>query len=71
MAIDEKIVKDFDTHTSDVDRLHNWLNQLYYDPEFSTLFNRPILSMLMTGCDYLSENLKLLRNKYITLKSTS
>jgi len=70
MATDEKILQDFDIYLKQLDQIHNWLNLLYYDTVFSTLFNRPVLSMLMTGCDYLTENIRLLRIKYLTSKST-
>jgi hypothetical protein len=44
------------------------LTRLYYNDQFSSLFNRPVLSMLFNGCDYLSENIKALREKYIAAR---
>ena len=68
MPTDEKILADFDKHHKATEDLSTWLDKLYYDPEFSTLFNRPVLSMMITGCDYLTENLEALKRKYITAK---
>ena len=64
MPADEKILKDFDTYTKRMEDQKEWLNKLYYDPEFSTLFNRPMLSMLLTGCDFFIENFAEMKRKY-------
>lgn len=40
------------------------LRTLYNDQEFSTLFNRPVLSLMDAGCDYLITNLRLLAVKF-------
>lgn len=68
MPADEKILTDFDKHHKAVEDLRDWFDKLYYDPVFSTLFNRPVLSLMMTGCDYLIENLEGLKRKYVTRK---
>ena len=68
MAADEKIVADFDKHIKAVTDLSTWLDKLYYSEEFSTLFNRPVLRMMITGCDYLTENLEALKRKYMARK---
>lgn len=68
MAADEKILADFDLHHKDVEALASWLDKLYYSDEFSTLFNRPVLRMMITGCDYLTENLEELKRKYVARK---
>ncbi|NVM22325.1 MAG: hypothetical protein HWN68_11165 [Desulfobacterales bacterium] len=65
MPVDDQILKDFDKHITRVEELSTWLDKLYYDPEFSTIFNRPVLSTLITGCDFLTENLETLKKKYI------
>jgi hypothetical protein len=47
-----------------VQAVQTHLRQLYNDPEFSTLFNRPVLSLMDAGCDYLITNLRLLVAKF-------
>lgn len=69
MPIDEKILADFDKHIKAVEELAAWFDKLYYTEEFATLFNRPVLRMMITGCDYLTENLELLKRKYMTRKT--
>ena len=68
MVADEKIIADFDKHLKAVDELAAWFDKLYYSDEFSTLFNRPVLRMMITGCDYLTENLEGLKRKYMARK---
>lgn len=62
--LDDKLLSDFRKHTEQLQGTKTWLNDLYYHPEFSSLFNRPVISMLITACDYLRENLITLRQKY-------
>lgn len=68
MAADEKILADFDKHHKDVEALSTWLDKLYYAEEFAPFFTRPVLRMMITGCDYLTENLEELKRKYIARK---
>ena len=68
MPADPKILADFDLHLKRVEELGVWLDKLYYSDEFSNLFNRPVLRMMITGCDYLTENLEGLKRKYIARK---
>lgn len=68
MPADEKILSDFDKYHKGVEDLSTWLDKLYYSEEFSTLFNRPVLRMMITGCDYLIENLEELKRKYMARK---
>lgn len=44
------------------------LRTIYNDPEFSTLFNRPVLSLLDAACDYLITNIQKLAVKFETRK---
>ena len=62
--MDQKIIDDLQDGQSKVDAVKSLLNKLYYDQEFSTLFTRPVLSMMIAGCDYLITNLGLLAEKY-------
>jgi len=64
--VDEKIVEDLAAQIKAIQGTKTFIDKLYYDPAFSSFFNRPVLSMLMAGCDYLSSNLDILRSKYIT-----
>ena len=63
--MDEQIVKDFDANMARTTEVKDFLKKLYYDPEFSTLFNRPVLSMLITAAEYLRANLNVLKVKYL------
>ena len=65
MVIDDKILADFDTHMSNVNDLKNWFDRLYFDPEFSGIFTRPVLSIMVTGCSFLIENLNKLKTVYL------
>ena len=67
--IDETILKDFNRSIRQLSEIKEWIDKLYYDPEFSTLFNRPVLSMLSTACEYVFTNLIELKQKYITRKA--
>jgi len=66
--IDEKVISDLKDSSNAVLKVKDLLNTLYYDKEFSTVFNRPVLSMLMIACDYLSNNLNELSTKYVISK---
>lgn len=61
-----QIVKDFDENMARCNHIIDFLKKLYYDPEFSTLFNRPVLSMLITAGVYLHDNLSALKVKYLS-----
>lgn len=63
--MDQKIIDDLDANVSKVNDVKAFLDRLYYDQEFSTVFNRPVLSMLISACDYLSSNIALLKTKYL------
>lgn len=65
MSFEPRIITDFDKHIQNTEETRDWLKMLYYDPDFSSFFNRPILSMLMTGYDWLADNLQQLRAKYL------
>lgn len=65
MYVDEKMISDFDRHIKNVSNLKEWFDQLYFDPEFSTIFTRPILSIMITGCTFLIENLGKLKITYL------
>lgn len=61
---DDILLKDIDTHLANLASLQKWLKDVYYNPEFANMFNKPVLSMLSTGVDYLIENIMMLRNRY-------
>lgn len=61
--MDEKIITDLGDAMSKIEEVKVLINRLYYDPEFSSVFNRPVLSLLSAACDYLAQNLTILRNK--------
>ncbi len=47
-----------------VQEVQKHLRLLYNDSEFATIFNRPVLSLLDAGCDYLIINLRILATKF-------
>lgn len=55
---DDKLVRDLEDNIDRVEKVKGFLDKLYYDREFSTLFNRPSISMLVTGCEFLINNLE-------------
>ncbi|GAH37809.1 unnamed protein product [marine sediment metagenome] len=63
--MDEIVVKDLEKHIGHLEELSKWLNDIYYRPDFVTIFNQPVISMMSTGTDYLTENLRLLKQKYL------
>lgn len=65
MPVDDKMLADFDRHTENVTELKDWFDKLYYDPEFSVTFTRPVLSFMITACKFLIENLNKLKTIYI------
>lgn len=66
MATDPKIVEDILTHVEAINDVKAWLDKVYYIDEFSTMFTKPVIKMLITACDYLAQNLEILSAKYIT-----
>lgn len=64
--MEDQIVKDFDASMERANEIKDFLKKLYYDPEFSTLFNRPVLTMLITAAEYLNSNLLVLKIKYLS-----
>jgi len=66
MAIDEKMLADFNLNIKHIIEVKTWLDKLYFDPEFATIFTRPVLSIMITGCSFLIENLSRLKLTYMT-----
>lgn len=40
------------------------IDQIYYSSDLSTFFNRPFLTMLSTGADFLVKNLRIMAQRY-------
>jgi hypothetical protein len=62
--IDQKIVNDFQEMTDHIERVRVRLDSMYYSPEVGTLRNRPIMSMLISACTYLNDNINVLLKDY-------
>jgi hypothetical protein len=62
--VDEKLERDVLSSIQDLNRLKDLLDRLYYHPDFGTFATRPIISMLVSACDYLASNLDVLLGKY-------
>jgi hypothetical protein len=62
--MDEKVIEDTKDMISKAGQIAAKLELLYYNPEFGTLRTRPIISMMITGAKYLSDNLIVLLKLY-------
>lgn len=62
--VDQKVIDDVTEAAQSVEKVKSLLNALYYNADFATFSTRPVISMLVTACDYLAANLKILANKY-------
>lgn len=67
--IEDKIVDDFNASIKKIGDIREWLDRLYYNPEYSNFFNKLILGTLMSACKYLIDNFVILRDKYQSRKS--
>lgn len=65
MVEDNKILINMDEHISHLERLKEWFDEIYNDPEFATLINKPRISTLKSGADYLLVNMRRLRADYV------
>lgn len=65
MAVDEKVINDIEEAVKKITNVKELLNRIYYHPEFGNIFNKPVLSLLITACDYLNSNLDVIRVKGI------
>lgn len=63
--LDDRLLEDFDSYIKASEDMEKWLRDLYYHPEFSSIFNRPVLSLLMAATTYLQGNLTVLKQKYL------
>jgi len=71
MPPEEKVVKDFEKWEAAVDDLAEWVDRIYYDSEISTFSNKPQISYLRTAADFLSTNLKIIKDDYIRRKTAA
>ena len=62
--MDQKVIDDVSEAADSVEKVKTLLNALYYNVDFGTFSTRPVISMLITACDYLASNLKILAEKY-------
>jgi hypothetical protein len=63
--MDNILMQDLDRHTAAIRAAGEWLDQVYYHPEFASVGNRPVLSMLKTATIYLADNLDVLKAHFI------
>jgi len=62
--MDDQLLTDLAEAKDKVDSVKALLERVYYHPEFSTVMNRPVISMLITACVYLADNLTALAQKF-------
>jgi hypothetical protein len=63
--MDDKLVEDLKRMIDEEQSHVDLLEKLYYHPDFGTFSTRPIISMVITGCKYIRDNLTVLRDKYL------
>jgi len=63
--MDDQLITDLTEAREKVDSVRALLERVYYHPEFSSVMNRPVISMLITACIYLADNLDALKQKFI------
>lgn len=63
--VEDKLLSDFETYLRDLNDIKDWLTRLYYHPEFSSVFNRPSISMLITGTDFLITNITKFKDSWL------
>lgn len=68
---EDKLLKDIDIYLDDLHLLKVFLDKVYYNPEFSTVFTKPMVSFLDQACDFIIDNLTKLANKYQEKKGIS
>ena len=59
-----KILEEFQTSLDNLNSVKDFLNNLYFSDALADFFQRPVLSLLITGCEYLIVNLRIMRKKY-------
>jgi len=67
MMDETTIANQFIDSIREIDQCRALLETLYKDPEIATPFNKPVMAVLISACEYLSINLALLRRKIIKL----
>lgn len=62
----ERYKTDAENHLHNLRSLKIWLEMIYYSTEYSTVRTKPIISMLITATQYLTDNVSMLMRR--TLK---
>uniref|UniRef100_A0A6H1ZMG2 Uncharacterized protein n=1 Tax=viral metagenome TaxID=1070528 RepID=A0A6H1ZMG2_9ZZZZ len=62
--MEQKVLDDLQEAADKVKSVGDLLNRLYYSSDLSTIFIRPLLSMLIAATVYLADNLLSLKEKY-------
>ena len=63
---DDILLRSFEAHISYMQKITSFIETLYYDRDFATVFNRPALSMLATGARFVRDNLIQMKDKYVS-----
>lgn len=63
--VDEILMADIEKHVNNLVDLKNWLDKVYYHPEFGNMMNRPVISLLKTADQYIFENLLILKQRVL------
>ncbi len=64
----EKVIDDLKDHITNLEELKIWLDKVYYDSDFSNMFDRRVLTLMAAGTNYLVINLTLMKDKQINRK---
>jgi hypothetical protein len=60
----DQLSSDLSTHLTNLKSLRDFLTRIYYDPQFGRFFDRPVINLLITGCDYLITNLQVMQVRW-------
>lgn len=66
---DNVLIEDWDKHTKSIQDASDWFKQLKYNPQFSTIFEQGRLNVMITGFNFLLDNLRELKLKYLVQPS--
>ncbi len=66
----EKVIDDLKDQITNLEDLKTWLDMVYYDKDFSNMFDRRVLTLMAAGASYLIINLTLMKDKQINRKTS-
>lgn len=62
---DEEVLKDFDEALARQEVTTEWLKKMYNQQDVTTIINKTQISLLLTGSNFLIDNLRQLKQLYL------